>query len=106
MFGCRRCCGVFLLVGERCASRSPKSRRVRRAINWALRSLSEFSDSGLGERAQGQGLTAERREPVGAMVGQADPGLTQRATLPPAIAEQWADQRQPASSSGQVPDEP
>ena len=37
------------------------------------------------------------------MVGQADRGLTQRATLPPAIAEQWADQRQPASSSGQVP---
>jgi hypothetical protein len=33
MFGCRRCCGVFLLVDERCASQSPKSRRVRRAIN-------------------------------------------------------------------------
>ena len=33
LFGCRRCCGVFLLVDERCASQSPKSRRVRRAIN-------------------------------------------------------------------------
>ena len=43
-------------------------------------------------------MTAERREPVGVVVGQADRGLTQRATLPPAIAEQWADQRQPASS--------
>ena len=50
-------------------------------------------------REQGQGLTAERREPVGVVVGQADRGLTQRVTLPPAIAEQRADQRQPASSS-------
>jgi hypothetical protein len=44
MFGCRRCCGVFFLVDERCASQSPKSRCVRRAINWALRGLSEFSE--------------------------------------------------------------
>jgi hypothetical protein len=32
MFGCRRCCGVFLLVDERCASQSPKSRRVRQDV--------------------------------------------------------------------------
>ena len=51
-------------------------------------------------RAQGQGLTAERHEPVGVVVGEADRGLTQRVTLPPAIAEQWADQRQPASRPG------
>jgi hypothetical protein len=44
MFGCRRCCGVFLLVDERCASQSPKSPCVPLAINLALRSLSEFSE--------------------------------------------------------------
>jgi hypothetical protein len=41
-------------------------------------------------RAQGQGLTAERREPVGVVVGQADRGLTQRAALSAAVAEQRA----------------
>jgi hypothetical protein len=54
---------------------------VRRAINWALRSLSEFSEPGFRSgkgRAQGQGLTAERREPVCVVVGQAGRGLTAR----------------------------
>ena len=77
MFGCRRCCGVFLLVDERCASQSPKSRCMRRAINQALRSLSEFSEGAVpvSEAAgAGTGLTAERREPVGVVFGQADRG--------------------------------
>jgi hypothetical protein len=91
MFGCRRCCGVFLLVDERCTSQSPKSCRVRRAINEALGGLREFSEpavpvleaAGAGHRADGRAALAR------VAVGQADWGLTQRATLPPASAERW-----------------
>jgi hypothetical protein len=61
MFGCRRCCGVFRLVDERCASQSPKSRRVRRTINSALRSLSEFSEPAVAvSEAAGAGTAALR----------------------------------------------
>jgi hypothetical protein len=76
-------------------------RSTRRSEVWGSSPNRRFRSR--KRRAQGQGPTAERREPVGVVVGQADRGLTQRATLPPAIAEQWADQRQSAALIHRLP---
>jgi hypothetical protein len=59
-------------------------RSTRRSEVWGSSPKGRFRS--WKRRAPGQGLTVERREPVGVVVGQADRGLTQRATLPPAIA--------------------